>query len=100
METIGRMLSEYSSMFGSEEAEGLDKDKIMEAFEVDGSSDASEAETDSAAAEEELAEVEEVEVVSDLTKRLLMRRLAQLKMTWMLMHYLKVPSQMPRKRLI
>jgi hypothetical protein len=63
METIGRMLSEYSSMFGSEEAEGLDKDKIMEAFEVDESSEASEAETDAGTVE---AEVEDVEVVSEL----------------------------------
>ncbi|NNJ92680.1 MAG: hypothetical protein HKP55_13475 [Gammaproteobacteria bacterium] len=64
METIGRMLSEYSSMFGSEEDEGLDKDKIMEAFEVDESSEASESETDAGAVEE----VEEVEVVSELTQ--------------------------------
>ncbi len=35
METVGRMLSEYSSMFGNEEAEGLDKDRIMESFETD-----------------------------------------------------------------
>lgn len=66
METIGRMLSEYSSMFGSEEAEGLDKDKIMEAFEVDESSEAAEEETDTTAVEEQ-AEVEEVEVVSDIS---------------------------------
>lgn len=66
METIGRMLSEYSSMFGSEEAEGLDKDKIMEAFEVDESpeSEEEEAEAENSAVEEQ---VEEVEVVSDLT---------------------------------
>jgi len=64
MDTIGRMLSEYSSMFGSEEAEGLDKDKIMEAFQVDEDSETVEEETDIAGAEEQ-AEVEEVEVVSD-----------------------------------
>jgi hypothetical protein len=33
MDTVGRMLSEYSSMFGSEEAEGLDKEKIMQSFD-------------------------------------------------------------------
>lgn len=64
METIGRMLSEYSSMFGSEEAEGLDKDKIMEAFEVDESSEVSEEESDVEAAEKEIAD--DVEVVSEL----------------------------------
>lgn len=47
METIGRMLSEYSSMFGSDEDEGLDKNKILEAFEVDESeSDDSDADDD------------------------------------------------------
>jgi len=79
METIGRMLSEYSSMFGSEETEGLDKDKIMEAFEVDESPEIEEPEIEEPEIEEpgtgdvekENAtveeDVEEVEVVSDLT---------------------------------
>ena len=35
MDTIGRMLSEYSSMFDTEEDVGLDKNKIMQAFNVD-----------------------------------------------------------------
>ena len=72
METIGRMLSEYSSMFGSEETEGLDKDKIMEAFEVDESPEIEEPEieepgTGDVEKENATVEEEEVEVVSDLT---------------------------------
>jgi hypothetical protein len=79
METIGRMLSEYSSMFGSEEAEGIDKDKIMEAFEVDESSAESEVEeTEDTENEVEVVadldsgeENEDVEIVSELDEDLL-----------------------------
>lgn len=79
METIGRMLSEYSSMFGSEEAEGLDKAKIMEAFEVDESPELSEDEAQEEVLEEDLEEdlglntvedaeqdMEDVEIVSEV----------------------------------
>lgn len=66
MDTIGRMLSEYSSMFGTEDESGLDKSKIMQAFNVDEDGeqvDAIEDVTESeAAADEERLQEEELEV--------------------------------------
>ncbi len=63
METIGRMLSEYSSMFGSEDDTDLDKGKIMEAFEV-GEDDLDEQGNDEDIIEES-AEIEDLDVVND-----------------------------------
>jgi hypothetical protein len=63
METIGRMLSEYSSMFSSKEESGLDKDKIMEAFDVDEDDEANIADE---AQENSVEDEGELEVVADL----------------------------------
>lgn len=68
MDTIGRMLSEYSSMFGTEDESGLDKGKIMQAFNVDEGGEQVDAIEDvtgaenEAVADEELLQEEELEV--------------------------------------
>ena len=58
METIGRMLSEYSSMFNTEDDADLDKNKIMEAFEIN--------EGDLEDGVDEEADQEEIEQIEDL----------------------------------
>ena len=58
METIGRMLSEYSSMFNTEDDADLDKNKIMEAFEI--------KEGDLEDGVDEEADQEEIEEIEDL----------------------------------
>lgn len=70
METIGRMLSEYSSLFSSENDENseLDKNKIMQAFNAEENADEA-AETEAleseATSEQETAVETAEEVVSD-----------------------------------
>ena len=59
MDTIGRMLSEYSSMFGTENEGGLDKSKIMQAFNVDESGEQVEAIEDVTQTEAEVVTEEE-----------------------------------------
>lgn len=67
METIGRMLSEYSSLFGSDNDEDneLDKNKIMQAFNAEESADEAESlESAEVSEQEEVVEVAE-DTVSD-----------------------------------
>ena len=62
METIGRMLSEYSSMFNTEDDADLDKNKIMEAFEIN-EGDLEEG-VDEEADQEEIEEIEDLDIDS------------------------------------
>ena len=64
METIGRMLSEYSSMFGSDEEADLDKSKIMEAFEV-GEESGMEEEISDEDVMDETGDIEDLDIVSE-----------------------------------
>ncbi len=59
MDTIGRMLSEYSSMFGSDENQGLDREKIMESFESADMDDEVIVSTDDEVPDDELLEIED-----------------------------------------
>ena len=62
METIGRMLSEYSSMFNTEDDADLDKNKIMEAFEINEGD--LEDGVDEEADQEETGEIEDLDIDS------------------------------------
>jgi len=68
MDTIGRMLSEYSSMFGSDMDDGLDKDKIMESFDSEENEELDAADDDlnlSLNSDEEPVDSEELLEISE-----------------------------------
>ncbi|MGD2117768.1 MAG: hypothetical protein PVG66_05370 [Chromatiales bacterium] len=63
MDTMGKMLNEYSSMFGEADEDGLDGDKIMEAFEVDADDEEKTAGEDAATVSEATATPEAEQAV-------------------------------------
>ena len=65
METIGRMLSEYSSMFNTEDDADLDKNKIMEAFEINEGDLEDGVDEEADQEEEDTSEPEDLDLVDD-----------------------------------